>query len=221
MPGTIGQRVTRSGRTYFGKLYTTLMTLTTVTGTFTYGETVTGGTSSATGVVVYWNGTDSELQVAGVSGTFANSETITGGTSSATGTTSAAPAAGYPTTWTALQHITDQFQVNRQRADQEIIDSGSAETDFADHIAGVQSATGSWTLAMMPANVTWQLFEGAMDYNLDMEIKRVLVDRDAATTRTRYYGGTVNGFNESDPVQNESTVAINFLFTSVSLADPT
>lgn len=53
-------------------------------GTFTIGETVTGGTSSATGVVRRKDGT-TEMLISVTSGTFQTGETITGGTSSATG----------------------------------------------------------------------------------------------------------------------------------------
>lgn len=57
-------------------------------GAFTVGETVTGGTSSATGVV--YKVTSTEMVVHTVSGTFQTAETITGGTSSATATTGSA-----------------------------------------------------------------------------------------------------------------------------------
>jgi len=57
-------------------------------GPFTLGETVTGGTSSATGIVcLATDGTG--LWIAVTSGTFASGETITGGTSSASATSSA------------------------------------------------------------------------------------------------------------------------------------
>lgn len=57
-------------------------------GPFVVGETVTGGTSAATGVVVTVG--VGYLQVA-TAGTFGAAEVITGGTSSATATTNAAP----------------------------------------------------------------------------------------------------------------------------------
>lgn len=54
-------------------------------GVFTLGETVTGGTSAATGVVTYVGASPSgAIQVKTVSGTFIAGETITGGTSSHT-----------------------------------------------------------------------------------------------------------------------------------------
>lgn len=59
--------------------------ITSISGTFTVGETVTGGTSSATGVVV-WNANNEALSLSTVSGTFAAAETVTGGTSGATAT---------------------------------------------------------------------------------------------------------------------------------------
>lgn len=55
------------------------------TGTFAYGETITGGTSGATAVIMVWQSNVKQLQVRAVTGTFSASETITGGTSGATG----------------------------------------------------------------------------------------------------------------------------------------
>lgn len=56
-----------------------------LSGTFQEGETVTGGTSSATGTVKRLEGSPSDtMYIAVVSGTFTSGETITGGTSSAT-----------------------------------------------------------------------------------------------------------------------------------------
>lgn len=66
-------------------------TLSGVSGTFQVGETVTGGTSGATGVVKRLDGTD-EMLITVSTGTFTSGETITGGTSSATA------AAAYETT---------------------------------------------------------------------------------------------------------------------------
>lgn len=73
---------------------TTNMTLASVTGTYSSGETVTGGTSGATGVVIDWNqpGNSNVLRVVSANGTFANAELITGGTSGAIGTTNAVSA---------------------------------------------------------------------------------------------------------------------------------
>lgn len=53
-----------------------------VAGTFTNGEVVTGGASSATGTIT---GTTSPFQIATTSGKFESGEVVTGGTSSATG----------------------------------------------------------------------------------------------------------------------------------------
>jgi len=55
-------------------------------GTYTLGETVTGGTSNATGEYVYDDGTT--MYLTGISGTFQSGETLTGGASSATSTSS-------------------------------------------------------------------------------------------------------------------------------------
>jgi hypothetical protein len=65
---------------------TKTLTFTAVTGTFTKNETVTGGTSTATGTVLKVN--LGSIVVRGLTGTFTNGETITGGSSSASGTSS-------------------------------------------------------------------------------------------------------------------------------------
>ena len=57
-----------------------------ITGTYSIGETVTGGTSGATGV--YISNTASTMVLKTISGTFQSGETLTGGTSSATSTSS-------------------------------------------------------------------------------------------------------------------------------------
>ena len=61
-----------------------LLTLTGISGSFTVGEIVTGGTSTATGKVVTFSG--SKLHIRVRVGTFAAAEVVTGGTSGATGT---------------------------------------------------------------------------------------------------------------------------------------
>lgn len=53
------------------------------TGTFTVGETVTGGTSTATGTVVSVN--TGSIVITSLTGTFVSGETVTGGSSGATG----------------------------------------------------------------------------------------------------------------------------------------
>lgn len=67
----------------------------TITGTYTIGETITGGTSSATGrVLKQASGSDGSIGFISLSGTFQSGETVTGGSSGATSTSSGAPAAG-------------------------------------------------------------------------------------------------------------------------------
>ena len=61
-----------------------ILKLSGISGTFAVAETVTGGTSSATGTVLFVG--EDYLLLGSVSGTFAAAETVTGGTSSATGT---------------------------------------------------------------------------------------------------------------------------------------
>jgi hypothetical protein len=55
-----------------------------ITGTFEKGETITGGTSAQTAVVVDIDELNSKMIIGTISGTFTDGETITGGISSAT-----------------------------------------------------------------------------------------------------------------------------------------
>ena len=57
-----------------------------ISGTFTVGETVTGGTSAVTGEVARWDSVTSYLYLIKMTGTFTLTEIITGATSLATGT---------------------------------------------------------------------------------------------------------------------------------------
>jgi len=60
--------------------------LSSVSGTFTVGETVTGGTSAITGEVARWDAATSYLYLINMNGSFTLSEILTGATSEATGT---------------------------------------------------------------------------------------------------------------------------------------
>jgi len=66
--------------------------ITSVVGTFTDGETITGGTSAATGLVFRNQNLEAgKLSYVPVTGALVSGETITGGTSAATATTSGTP----------------------------------------------------------------------------------------------------------------------------------
>ena len=60
--------------------------LSSVSGTFSEGETVTGGTSAVTGEVARWDATTSYLYLINMTGNFTLNEILTGATSTATGT---------------------------------------------------------------------------------------------------------------------------------------
>ena len=60
--------------------------LSSVSGTFVEGETVTGGTSAITGEVARWDSTTSYLYLINMTGSFTLNEILTGATSTATGT---------------------------------------------------------------------------------------------------------------------------------------
>ena len=73
-----------TGRDYLDIDGQSTFTISSASGTFTQGETITGGTSTRTAEVLADNGTT--LLVRSVSGAFTATETITGGTSSETAT---------------------------------------------------------------------------------------------------------------------------------------
>ena len=60
--------------------------LSSVSGTFSEGETVTGGTSAITGEVARWDSSTSYLYLINMTGSFTLNEILTGATSTATGT---------------------------------------------------------------------------------------------------------------------------------------
>ena len=84
-------------------------------GTFTAGETVTGGTSNVTAEVKSFDSSTRTLIVINRSGTFSVPETITGGTSSASWTTA---------TYNTIQNTNSEFDQNNdfETADNDIID---------------------------------------------------------------------------------------------------
>ena len=86
-PGVYGNKIGISLSDPIG-FYDDVLPISGETGTFVIGETVTGGTSSATGVIakVFSDG----LVLTTITGTFSANETITGGTSSATATVAGA-----------------------------------------------------------------------------------------------------------------------------------
>jgi len=84
-------------------------------GTFTAGETVTGGTSNVTAEVKSFDAATRTLIVINRSGTFSVPETITGGTSSASWTTA---------TYNTIQNTNSEYDQNNdfETADNDIID---------------------------------------------------------------------------------------------------
>ena len=84
-------------------------------GTFTAGETITGGTSNVTAEVKSFDAATRTLIVINRSGTFSVPETITGGTSSASWTTA---------TYNTIQNTNSEYDQNNdfETADNDIID---------------------------------------------------------------------------------------------------
>jgi hypothetical protein len=215
----IGNLVTRTGVTYSGKRRAIALPHGAITGTFAVGETVTQAGSRATGVVVFSEAT--QLFMRDTTGTFNNTGIITGGTSAAFATASTVAAMGWMNAWVTLARLRDTVSISRSRDVTQIVDFDTEEDSFQDQIAGNQTANMTGTMNIEPGGVTFKLFEQAMDGNLDMAVRRVLVDRDGSDTRTRYYTGIVTQFDEQDSVTDASTVAFTLSLNDSSLTDMT
>jgi hypothetical protein len=84
-PTLYGSTTLATGTTYRAN---PLLTFSSATGTFTANETITGGTSGATGVVVSYDSTNKQVryyQTSSQSGIFTVGESVVGGTSAASG----------------------------------------------------------------------------------------------------------------------------------------
>lgn len=137
---------------------TLTFTITGASGTFTVGETVTGGTSSETAVVDSHDTTNSKLYVYSESGTFTASETITGGTSSVTATYSSStetrvytPISGQVTAWWGAVDETNDYPLEiigpdaSDWLDYDRDETGQVEALF---VGGLDATTGYPTIAL-------------------------------------------------------------------------
>ena len=91
--------------------------LSSVSGTFTEGETVTGGTSAVTGEVARWDSSTSYLYLINMTGNFTLNEILTGASSTATGTYS-------------TKQTTDQTSETLQTIDNSTSDQVSSNKQF-------------------------------------------------------------------------------------------
>lgn len=201
----VGKLVSRSGVTLSVKAYSLVITYTSLSGgPFTVGETVTGGTSSATGVVVYDAASDTELLVANVSGTFQDAETITGGTSGTTATTSGAPANAWLTSYVTFARPKNSISVSDSRGTQTITDFDTAENDFFDTITDGRTGSISWTSNHVTDDSGYYVGDGAYKYNLDARVKVATTSRDGNLSETYEYEGI---FSDRSITFNESGIA--------------
>lgn len=137
---------------------TLTFTITSASGTFTVGETVTGGTSSATAVVDSHDTTNSLLYIYSESADFTAGETITGGTSSKTATYAStvntrvySPVSGYVTAWWSFMNETDEWPIQIVGPDEyDLWDEDRSLTGsvYKAFIAGVNPTTGYPTVEL-------------------------------------------------------------------------
>lgn len=137
---------------------TETFTITGAAGTFTAGETITGGTSSSTAIVDSYDATNGKLYVYTISAAFTASETVTGGTSGATATYASAaetrtytPIAGHVTAWWSFVDESNNRTLEivgpdeYDASDIDRDDSGSVEKVF---IGGMDATSGYPTLEL-------------------------------------------------------------------------
>jgi len=198
----VNKLVSRSGVTLSVNAYALSIAYTGLTGTFQVGETVTGGTSAATGTVIYDSGT--VMLVADVTGTFADAETITGGTSSASATTSGTPANSYLASYVAFGRPKSAITISDSRGTQTITDFTTPENDFFDTIADGRTGSISWTANLVTNDAGYYIADGAYKFNLDARVKVSTVSRDGTLTKDYEYEGI---FSEQSVTFNESGVA--------------
>lgn len=144
-------------RWWFQNLTTTFNTTETFTisaasGTFTVGETVSGGTSLKTATVDHHDTTNSKLYVYDATGTFTASETITGGTSLVTATYASTaytrvytPVSSQVLGWRSFYDVDNERElsiVGPERYDE--LDPTQADTGtvYAVMVGGLDSDTG-------------------------------------------------------------------------------
>lgn len=87
-----------------------------ITGNYTVGETITGGTSGATGIFVGYEGVASapKLKLRDIIGNFVSAETLTGGTSGATSTSaSTVTFTNYEGEWIYPYNTMTMLQIER------------------------------------------------------------------------------------------------------------
>ena len=131
---------------------TKTFTVTGASGTFTVGETITGGTSGSTATVDSYDTANGLVYIYSESGDFTASETITGGTSGVTATYSSSvntrvytPVSGSVTNWWSFVNETDEWPLEIVGPDQyDLLDEDRSLTGnvYKVFVGGVDSTTG-------------------------------------------------------------------------------
>jgi len=132
---------------------TRTMTVTSATGDYTVGETVTGGTSTETATVDHWDSTNGLLFTYDESGDFTDTEVITGGTSLVTSTLTSdtetrvyTPVSGRVTNWWSFVDETNDRTLGIIGADAiDALDPDRGETGTVEaiRVAGMDDDTGN------------------------------------------------------------------------------
>jgi len=166
------------------------------TGTFTFGETVTGGTSGATGIVMTWNAVARQLEIRAVTGTFTTTEVVTGGTSAATLTLVNGSVNEPPSFANMFSHCTVMGGLTGF-----LVDANTIRNTFADcqGIANSQHGIRILTAENIIQGGTWS-------YNMSTGIQ-LGVGSDRTSVIGNYLGGNVTNLQVSGGV--ESVIALN------------
>jgi hypothetical protein len=140
------------------------MTITGASGTFTVGETITGGTSSSTAVVDSHDTTNGYLYVYSESAAFTATETLTGGTSSVTATFGSStktrlysPISAQVSAWYSFYDRTNGARLDI--IDPDMADGYDSQRDETGSLSGVvieglDATTGYPVIQLYPADST-------------------------------------------------------------------
>tara|TARA_R110000787_G_scaffold56820_3_gene130365 strand:+ start:6122 stop:7033 length:912 start_codon:yes stop_codon:yes gene_type:complete len=139
---------------------TETFTISSVSGTFTAGETITGGTSSFTAVVDAYTAAATTITVRALTGVFTATETITGGSSGATATYASTartrtynPISGTVTAWHSFVDQSNNRTLDIVGADS--FDAGDPDRDQTGDarsvlVSGVDAVTGYPSVDLWP-----------------------------------------------------------------------
>ncbi len=189
--------ISASGVTLQAKVKAYQITIGAITGTFQVGEVITGGTSSATGNLIFIDSTANEMFLSSVVGTFAAAETLTGGTSGATTTVTSVQGANNVSNYITVSNLVDNITVNDSRQTTTIATFASDPTAFQDQIASGRTGTLSGNAIIVPTDDGFAVLDGGYRSNVPMGVKITRSSRGGTTYPAEEFQGDLGDFTRT------------------------